>query len=181
MHVDVTAERQIEENLRVSESCFRQMAEHISDVFFLQNLDSSQVYYVSPAYEKIWGRTCESLCANPATWVASIHPDDGVHVVTELSKGRQTEFDYEYRIVRPDGEVRCVHIRGFPILDDSGNVYRTAGVVSNVTQRNKAELDLRESERRFGDLLRNIELASVMLDRDARITYCNEYLLRLTG
>ncbi|MDR3387914.1 MAG: PAS domain-containing protein, partial [Rudaea sp.] len=61
MHVDVTAERQAEEGLRASELRFRQIAENIHDVFFLQNLDGSQIYYVSPAYEKIWGRTCDSL------------------------------------------------------------------------------------------------------------------------
>ncbi len=55
------------------------------------------------------------------------------------------------------------------------------GVVRDITQRKQAALELRESERRFSDLLRNVHLASVMLDREARITYCNDYLLRLTG
>jgi diguanylate cyclase (GGDEF)-like protein/PAS domain S-box-containing protein len=181
MHVDVTAERQTEENLRLSESRFRQMAKYISDVFFLQNLDGSQIFYVSPAYEKIWGRTCESLCANPSAWVDSIHPDDRATVVEELRRRRKTGFEYEFRIIRPDGDIRSVHTRGFPILDDDGNAYRTAGVVTDVTERNLVALDLRESERRFGDLLQNVDLASVMLDRDARITYCNEYFLRLSG
>ena len=40
---------------------------------------------------------------------------------------------------------------------------------------------MRESERRFSDMLGNVELVSLMLDREARITYCNDYLLRLTG
>jgi two-component system, cell cycle sensor histidine kinase and response regulator CckA len=178
---DVTLERQIEESLRASELRFRQMAENIHDVFFLQNLECSQIYYVSPAYEQIWGRTCESLYANPASWADSIHPDDLNIAFTKLRESRNTGFDYEYRIVRPDGGVRWIHVRGFPILDDAGNPYRTAGVASDITQRKQASDELRESERRFSAMFGNVELVSLMLDREARITYCNDYLLQLTG
>ena len=181
MHIDVTAQRRAEESLRVSESRFRQMAQSISDVFFLQNLDSSQIYYVSPAYEKIWGRTCESLYAHPTSWANSIHPDDRQRAYQEFSASQNTGFDYEFRIVRPDGAIRWLHVRGFPIFDDAGVAYRTAGVATDITQRMQTGMDLRESERRFGDLLRNVDLASVMLDSKARITFCNDYLLRLTG
>ena len=181
MHIDVTAQRQAEESLRLSESRFRQMAESISDVFFLQNLDSSQIYYVSPAYERIWGRTCESLYADPSSWAKSIHPDDRQRAFENFSAGQNTGFDYEFRILRPDGEVRWLHVRGFPIFDDAGVAYRTAGVATDITLRMRTGLDLQESERRFGDLLRNVNLATVMLDREARVTFCNDYLLRLTG
>lgn len=51
----------------------------------------------------------------------------------------------------------------------------------NITERVLATRALLESERRFSDMLGNVELASVMLDVDARITYCNEYLLRIGG
>jgi diguanylate cyclase (GGDEF)-like protein/PAS domain S-box-containing protein len=181
MHVDVTAERQTEASLRVSESRFRQMAESIRDVFFLQNVDSSQIYYVSPAYEEIWGRTCESLYANAKSWADSIHPDDLHLALAHLNESSNQGFDYEVRIFRPDGDMRWIQVRGFPIQDAAGNFYRTAGVAADITQRKQAAQELRVSELRFGDLLQNVELASVMLDRDGRITFCNSYLLRLTG
>jgi PAS domain S-box-containing protein len=136
---DVTAERQTGESLRASELRFRQLAENISDVFFLQNLDSSEIYYVSPAYEEIWGRTCESLYTNPASWAESIHPDDLAYAFKNFNEGRNTGFDYEFRIVRSDGETRWIHVRGFPILDDAGNPYRTAGVCADVTERKQAD------------------------------------------
>ena len=66
MHVNVTAEREAAQRAIEGDRRFRQMADHINDVFFLQSADGSTIYYVSPAYERIWGRTCESLYANPA-------------------------------------------------------------------------------------------------------------------
>src|SRR5471030_97352 len=72
-------------------------------------------------------------------------------------------------------------MRGFPVCDDAGKIVRIAGVAEDITERMQAAQELRESERRFSDLLRNVDLVSCMLDREARITYCNEYLLGLTG
>src|ERR1700734_2774087 len=99
MLLDVTAERLSEGTLRVSELRFRQMAESIRDVFFLRSVDSAHIYYVSPAYEKIWGRTCESLYLNPGSWVESIHPDDRERALTSFADGEKSEFDLEFRIV----------------------------------------------------------------------------------
>jgi diguanylate cyclase (GGDEF)-like protein/PAS domain S-box-containing protein len=170
---DVTAERKAEEGLRDSESRFRQMAENISDVYFLQNLDSSQMYYVSPAYERIWGRTCESLYANPASWADSIHPDDLDHAFTKLKEGRNTGFDFEYRIVRPDGEMRWIHVRGFPVLDEAGNRYRTAGVASDITQRKQAADELRRSEVLKGAILESSLDCLITIDDEGKIVEFN--------
>jgi diguanylate cyclase (GGDEF)-like protein/PAS domain S-box-containing protein len=179
---DVTAEKQTEESLRASESRLRQMAENIRDVFFLIDADSNRVLYISPAYEEIWGRSCESLYANPLSWTEAVHPDDRASTYEQYKQGMSAgEFEYEYRIVRPDGSVRWIEMRGFPVRDDAGKIVRITGVAEDITEGKKAAQDLRESERRFSDMLENVELASVMLDREARITYCNEYLLRLTG
>ena len=152
MHLDVTEKRQAEIILRVSESRFRQMAESIREVFFLRNLDSSKIYYVSPAYEQIWGRTCESLYTNSASWTDAIHPDDLDSASTKFIAGRSTGFDFEYRIIRPDGEMRWIHTRGFPILDDAGNPYRTAGVASDISQRKQAETRIKRLNRVYAVL-----------------------------
>jgi diguanylate cyclase (GGDEF)-like protein/PAS domain S-box-containing protein len=170
-----------EKALRESELRFRQLAETIRDVFFIIDLTSSQIFYVSPAYEEIWGRSCESLYGQPGSWTDSIHPDDRDQVLEKFAERRIAGFDYEYRILRPDGGLRWVRARGFPVLDERGKPYRIAGVAADITQSKRAEEELRESERRFSDLLDNVQLVSLMLDRDARITYCNDYLLRITG
>jgi PAS domain S-box-containing protein len=178
MHLDVTAQRHTEASLRDSESRFRQMADNISDVFFLREADGSRMLYVSPAYEKIWGRSRESLYSNPASWGEAVHPEDRA-VMRERHRqgGRTGKYEVEFRIVRPDGSIRWIETKGFPVRDDAGRTVRIAGVAEDITERKQAA----ESERRFSDVLANVELVSLMLDGSARITYCNDYLLQLTG
>lgn len=182
MHFDVTAERQAGESLRESEGRFRQIAENIRDVFSLEEADGSRLLYISPAYAEIWGRSCESLYAKPDSWVDAVHREDQAAVRRQLSGDREANGQVrEYRIVRPGGEVRWIEARSFPVRDGSGTVVRIAGLAKDITELKRTTLDLRESERRFSEMLENVELVSLMLDRDARITYCNEYLVHLTG
>ncbi|MDB5905517.1 MAG: response regulator receiver modulated sensor-containing diguanylate, partial [Betaproteobacteria bacterium] len=112
----------------------------------------------------------------------AIHPEDRERVLAAAKTAQASgKYAEEYRIIRRDGDIRWIRDRAFPVLGDDGEVYRIAGLAADITQSRKAGDDLRESERRFSDLLGNVELVSLMLDREARITYCNEYLLRLTG
>jgi len=137
---DMTERKQAEENLRTSEERFRQMAENIHEVFFLTNADDSKIQYVSPAYEHIWGRSRESLFADPRSWGDSIHPDDRERISAERAKSAASgEFDYTYRIIRPDESVRWIWARGFPVFDKSGKPYRTAGIAEDITERKQAE------------------------------------------
>src|ERR1700733_1028163 len=182
MHLDVTAEKQTEESLRASESLFRQLAENIRDVFFLIHADSKRTLYVSPAYEEICGRSCDSAYPNPNSWAEAIHPDDRASIDEKYQSGMLAgSFEFQYRIVRPDGSIRWIKARGFPVRDDADRMVRIAGVAEDITERKLVADELRESDRRFSDMLGNVELISIMLDRGERITYCNDYFLRLTG
>jgi diguanylate cyclase (GGDEF)-like protein/PAS domain S-box-containing protein len=182
MHLDVTAERRAQQHLRASELRFRQMAENIGDVFFLRDAQDGRILYVSPAYTQIWGRSCESLYADQESWIRSIHPDDRQSALERQGSARALgTFSVEYRIVRPDGSIRWIMARGFPVRDDTGTLTRIAGIARDITERKLAEQALRDSEGRFSGLLQNVELAALMLDRTARITYCNDALLRLSG
>jgi diguanylate cyclase (GGDEF)-like protein/PAS domain S-box-containing protein len=132
---DITARRRAVEDLAESQERFRQVAESIRDVFFLIDADSNRVHYVNPAYEEIWGRSRESLYEQPRSWADAIHPEDRALALEKFTEGMKTgAFDYEYRIVRPDGAVRWIHVRGFPIRNDTGKVYRTAGIAQDVTK-----------------------------------------------
>jgi len=183
LEVEVAARERTAKALTESEMRFRQIADNIHAIFFLTDPDSSRVHYVSPGYEEITGRTCASLYAKPQSWTDAIHPDDRDDVVKTLIErsvaGLGAQIDY--RIVRPDGTARWLHVRSFPIRDEFGKPYRTAGIATDITETMHAKDELRESNRRFQELQDNIELISVMLDLDGKVTYCNDYFLNLTG
>jgi diguanylate cyclase (GGDEF)-like protein/PAS domain S-box-containing protein len=97
------------------------------------------MFYVSPGYEELWGRSCESLYANPASFGEAIHDDDRARAYQAFAPdGRVIRFDVEYRVVRPDGTVRWVRARGFPIRGEGGVTARFAGLAEDITERKSA-------------------------------------------
>ncbi len=147
--------------LRESEERFRQMAEKIREVFWMTTPDKSEMLYVSPAYEEIWGRTCHSLYKEPRAWLDAIHPDDRPRVMAAAhEKQVGGVYDEEYRIVRTDGAVRWIRDRGFPITDHTGQVYRIAGIAEDITGRRRVDDALRERERQLRQLLEEREQMS---------------------
>jgi PAS domain S-box-containing protein len=132
--------QQTEARLRTSEERFRQLAEGIGDVFWMTDIESAQVIYVSPAYETVWGRPCASWYESPRSRLEAVHPDDRGRVA-QFAVGRKARegYDEEYRILRPDGAVRWVRDRAFPVRDKTGNVCRLAGIVEDITHRKPSE------------------------------------------
>jgi diguanylate cyclase (GGDEF)-like protein/PAS domain S-box-containing protein len=135
---DVTERRRVQGQLRQSEERFRELAENINEVFFLIGPSGTPMIYISPAYADVWGRSCESLYANPLSWIESIHPEDRPRVEAQM-RTDVGKFQMEYRIIRPDGSVRWLWARTFPIRDENGNVYRLAGIAEDITLRHNAE------------------------------------------
>lgn len=129
-----------QEILRTSEEKFRQLAENLKQVFWINDLEKETMLYVSPAYERIWGKSCASLYQNSAAWLDAIHPEDQDYVISQLPKQLYADYDVEYRIIRPDGEMRWINDRSFPIRDEYGEVYRLAGIAEDITER-KAAID----------------------------------------
>jgi two-component system, sensor histidine kinase and response regulator len=137
------------EALRQSEARFRQLANAIHEVFFLCDPQITEMFYVSPAYEHIFGRSCESLYARPQSFGDAIHPDDRARAFAEFApQGTIVPFDVQYRVVRPDGTERSIRARGFPIYDDAGVVYRFAGIAEDVTERKLLEGQRVDADRR---------------------------------
>jgi PAS domain S-box-containing protein len=143
---DITERKRAEEALRQSEERFRQIAETIEEVFWTADPTISRMLYVSPAYERVWGRSVASLYENPKSFLEAVHADDRERVlaVLELKKTGQA-FDHEYRIVVPRGDVRWIWDRGFPIRDEAGQVIRYVGVAVDVTGRKTLEQQLQQA------------------------------------
>lgn len=155
---DITERKQTEAALKESEERFRQIAENIQDVFWILDPLNGEIVYISPVYERIWGRKCESLYATRMDWMNSIHPDDTERVQATIGNKVHTDlFEHEYRIVRPDGTVRWIRDRGFPVKDEFGQVQRITGIAEDITEQKLSEVALRESEERFRQIAENIE------------------------
>jgi PAS domain S-box-containing protein len=137
---EITKRKQAEEALQESESRFRQIAENINEVFYLTDLKQFKIIYVSPAYEEIWGRSCQSLYENSTSFIEAIHPEDREQAIACFHRkydGEETQL--EYRIIRPDGTMRWIWDRCFLVKNEFGEVYRICGVAEDITERKQAQ------------------------------------------
>ena len=130
-----------------------QLAERSEYVYWLSSPDLESIQYISPAYEKIWGRKLQELYDDPEKWITFLHPEDAehhhpIHVMKERIKnlGPEAKYNEDYRIMRPDGEVRWIMDRGFPIYDPQGNCLGVTGVALDVTKEKEAELKLAKAK-----------------------------------
>ena len=147
IHRELEPTLRAENALRDQRERFQQLAESIREVFWLRDRATWQLLYVSPAYEAIWGRSCASLYERSSDWLEAVHPDDRAHVEEALPQRTEGHLDLEYRIVTPDGTVRWVHDRAFPVRDAAGVVVRIAGVAEDVTQRRSLQEQVRQTQR----------------------------------
>ena len=150
---------------KTSESRFRNIAETIEDVFWITSTNKEKIIYISKAYEKIWGRSCESLYEDPYQWVNAIHEDDREAVRIASIKQIAEEYDLEYRIIRPNGEIRWVRDRGFPAQDLNGEYTQIVGVARDISE-----------EKRFVKMILdlNTNLEAKVLERTEDLRKANE-------
>ncbi|WP_158413194.1 PAS domain S-box protein [Baaleninema simplex] len=173
---DITQARRAERQLRESEARFRQFAENIESVFWMTDPDNHQMFYVSPAYERIWGRSCRDLYADPRQWFEAVHPDDRDRVLAALSGQVRDEYCEEYRIYRADGRVRWVRDRAFTVKDDFDRVYRIVGVAEDITERKEAEAALQQQTELLQKIFDRLPVAIVAYDSQGQVTLVNRYL-----
>jgi len=139
--------------LRESERRFRLIADHIDEIIYVSTADFSEILYINPAYEEIYGRPVEELAEDPTSFVEAAHPDDRAEyeadaerLIEDVEAGNpQDAYEGEYRIER-DGETRWVTVTRFPVATEGGTVDRIVGRVQDVTERKRRE---REYEQIF--------------------------------
>jgi PAS domain S-box-containing protein len=127
--------------LQQSEENFLQLTENIPQVFWISTPDTSWIIYASPAYEKIWGGPVANLYLDSLHWSKAIIAEDLDAVEQVLQRQALTGegYDIEYRILRPDGEMRWIRDRSFPIRNELGFIYRIAGIADDITEQKQIE------------------------------------------
>lgn len=179
---DITDRKHAQEALRQSEEQFRQLTENIREVFWLTNTEKNEILYISPAYELIWGRSIDALYKSPQDWLQAIHPEDRERVFKSMLENQIAgNYDEEYRIIRPDGEIRWIHDRAFPIRNAEKRVYRVAGIAEDITRSKQADEQLRQSEEQFRLIAENtVDLIS-LVDTDGKRLYASPSFKSVIG
>jgi PAS domain S-box-containing protein len=177
---------QKESFLQQKSDWFQDIAENISEVFWVGSPDWQKVHYISHAYEEVWGRTCESLYENPASWLDAVDTEDRQKVLATIenkSSGDLADVNFpEYRVIRPDGSIRWIHARAYPIYDEQGKVKRIAGIAEDITKRKQAEENLIISEEKYRSLFTNeIDAISIFDIETKEILDINDSFLKLYG
>jgi PAS domain S-box-containing protein len=175
LELEIKDRKQTEEQLRKTMQQLRQLAENIADAFWMRNAEETRMVYASPAYEKIWGRSCKELYQLPNAWLEAIHAEDRERVAHAMqTKQSAGEYNQEYRIVRPDSTLRWIRDRAFPIRDSSGKVIRIVGIAEDITERRQLERQIleisdREQARMGQDLHDGLcqKLVSIAFDNDS--------------
>lgn len=139
----------------ITSEILQDIAAHIAEVFWICEPGNPALIYVSPAYERIWGRSREALYADPGQWLASVHPDDRSRIARAFETTRcHGGFSEEYRILRPDGEIRWVRDHVFATLDGNGLPHWVIGIAEDITRRKAMEEELRASREQLRELVR---------------------------
>ncbi|MHC5747283.1 MAG: PAS domain S-box protein [Nostoc sp.] len=179
-HLNQELEQRVQERtaaLQESEEKFRQLAENINHVFCIEDTNG-QILYTSPSYEDIWGQPVETLYQNSNAWLDAVHPEDRDRVITEVSTIRQhCQGEIEFRIIRPDGEIRWISDRSFPIHNPQGEIYRIAGLAEDITNRKTAEAALQISEQNLRTIFNNVSSMLFVVDVDGTLLDVNNRVL----
>lgn len=122
------------EKAEESESRIREITENISEVIWLANADDKKIVYISPAYEKVWGRSREQLYDNPRAFFESVYEEDQQAVFALFEKYEKgEEINFEYRIVDNSGEIKWVRIRTVSVKNAKGEIVRHVGTAVDIS------------------------------------------------
>ncbi|HEX3069308.1 MAG TPA: PAS domain S-box protein [Thermoanaerobaculia bacterium] len=180
---DVTERKRAEEELRSTHAQLRQLLDHSPAVIYALKVEGGTMtpYLVSENVNRLLGFASEETLSFD-WWLGQLHPEDRELALASLDETlREGVSRTEYRVQHKDGAYRWVEDNRRLVRNERGQPAEVVGVWTDITESRRGRDELRESERRFSDMLRNVQLVSMTLDCEAHITYCNDYLLRLAG
>jgi PAS domain S-box-containing protein len=158
-----------------AEERFRDLADNISAVFYVHDLDDRRISYVSPAYETIWQGKANDLYADPMAFMRPIHSDDRAAVETAVSRqfvGENTEV--RYRITRADGSIRHIHDRAFVTPKATQGRRRVVGIAEDVTETTEARLQLARNAKTFESLVSDNPFGIYVVNSDFKMLHVSQ-------
>ncbi len=156
-----------------AEARFRELISAIREVFWILDASTGHILYVSPAYEEIWGRSCEALYNDSQDWLSAVHEEDRARITQLYSVEQRVPFETTFRILRPDGELRWIRHRAFPIFDAYGKLVRTAGIAADITEPRLAKQALVGTQRLLASIVNSSHDAIFSESPDGAITTWN--------
>ncbi len=178
---DLTEQRLAEKRLQESQERFRELTDHLLQVFWVIDAKESTILYVSKGYEQMWGRSCQSLIDDPRSYVESIHPLDREMMNRENAIMFKTGIiDVECRVLRPDESMRWVWIRGYPVMKQ-GQIVRLVGVIEDITEKKRLAIERDALLSRMQLHIERMPLAYVLFDNEMRIIDWNQAAERIFG
>jgi len=168
--------------LKEREERFQQMADNIQEIFWTMDPDTKKATYASPAFEQICELPLDSLYSNPTSYLELIHPEDRQRVFVGLEAlNRTNHFDEEFRIICPSGTIKWLRGIGFVAKDSEGNVETLLGTAQEITARKEMEIQLREKEDHYRDLVEHSTDLICTYNLQGCILSLNELPAKLLG
>ncbi len=183
--LDITDKKNDQEKIRKSEERYRLISSVATDYTFSTNIlpdGTHRVDWISGAFESISGYSVDEF-KQLGGWRSTVYPDDYEIDDNDMSKLLQNcDVESEIRTINKEGEIIWVQVFAHPVWDYANNqLAGIYGAVKNISDRKKTEEKLVQSEQRFRELLEKVNLIAIILDKNGKVTFCNNHLLRLTG
>ncbi|PRY84782.1 PAS domain S-box protein [Mongoliibacter ruber] len=122
------------------ENSFYKFTNNADEIFWIQNLDQSQLIFVSKAFENILGRSRENLNPDKNFLESYVHPDDIGYFLMKMDEYKtQEKVDFEFRILKPDGTIRFLYAKFFRIGNSIGQIEGNAGIAIDITYKKQSE------------------------------------------
>jgi len=147
---DITDRKIAEEELRMAKNELENLHNNLDEAVFSVDLIHKKMRYVSKAHISVFGHSPAEFFENPDLWYEIVIPEDKPIVdagYPVLNAGKN--LSHEFRILHTDGQIRWIGTKMNPTLDENGKLIRIDGVASDITQRKRIEVELKESELNF--------------------------------
>ena len=167
--------RQQAEQLAMSVARWRLLMANLSEVAWFASPDGREVLYVSPATQRVYGRSAQDFLDDPDLWMAVVHPDDRERLVASASALRHAGGlrSIEYRIRHTDGGWRWLRDRASVLMSPAGEVVAVGGVAEDITSSKQASRALEDRELQLSGIVETAMDAIITVDVEQRIVVFN--------